>query len=58
MGKADPLIIGIHKGIQANMHGSYKTQHNNINEATQFVKALRELGFGVTKWKNITNNQV
>ncbi len=58
MGKADPLIIGIHKGIRANRHGSYKTQHNNISEATHFVKALRELGFGVNKWKNITNKHV
>ncbi|MGD9361553.1 MAG: phage integrase N-terminal domain-containing protein, partial [Desulfobacterales bacterium] len=39
-------------------HGSAKTRHNHIKEARRFVKTVRKLGYGVQRWKNITNKHV
>ena len=54
MGK-DKLINGVNR---CNLSGSYKTQYNHRLEATRFVEQLRENGYGVQKWQNISNKHV
>lgn len=39
-------------------HASYKTKYNHLKESLRFVDVLRELGYGVKLWKNITNKHV
>ncbi|QTA78684.1 Putative integrase, phage related [Desulfonema limicola] len=59
MGKRDdPLIRGAKIAIKTSDNGSFKTQHNHIKEAKRFVITLRELGYGVKKWSNISNKHV
>ena len=55
MGKQDKLITGINR---CNLSGSYKTVYNHRLEATRFVDQLRQNGFGVQKWQNISNKHV
>lgn len=58
----DPLLTGINialpKAEYRIRRQSAKTRYNRIKEATRFVKVLRELGYGVKKWDNITNKHV
>jgi site-specific recombinase XerD len=51
----DSLKWGIGR---ANLSGSGKTQRNNRVQASCFVDTLRECGFGVQKWTNLTNAHV
>jgi site-specific recombinase XerD len=43
------------RGIKQTKSGSAKTRHNHIKEARRFVMTIRELGYGVKRWKNVTN---
>ena len=58
----DPLLTGIDIALPKTGNRirkqSAKTRYNRIKEATRFVKVLRELGYGVKKWDNITNKHV
>ncbi|MEX1330621.1 MAG: integrase domain-containing protein [Desulfobacterales bacterium] len=47
-----------HTRYKKNKHGSTKTRHNHIKESRRFVKTVRDLGYGVKRWKNITNKHV
>jgi hypothetical protein len=58
MTRTDSLITGAIKAIKSARRGSAKTQHNHIQEAKRFTETLRELGYGVRQWKNITNKHV
>jgi integrase len=53
--KRDPLLVGLSR---IRLTGSFKTQYNHKVEARRFVEQLRKNGFGVKKWKNITNKHV
>lgn len=53
--KRDRLRYGVHI---ARIPGSYKTAYNHRMEALRFVATLRELGYGVQKWSNVTNKHV
>jgi hypothetical protein len=58
MTRTDSLITGAIKAIKSARRGSAKTQHNHIQEAKRFTETLRELGYGVRQWKNISNKHV
>lgn len=58
MTRTDPLITGAIKAIKSARNGSAKTQHNHIQEAKRFTETLRQLGYGVRQWKNISNKHV
>ncbi|MGD8702585.1 MAG: phage integrase N-terminal domain-containing protein, partial [Desulfosarcina sp.] len=53
--KTDTLVMQAIRGIKKSRSGSAKTRHNHIKEARRFVKTIRELGYGVKRWKNVTN---
>lgn len=55
MGRNDSLKEGI---ANADLNGSFKTVYNHKAEASRFVDRLRELGFGVSRWENVTNKHV
>lgn len=57
MGKTDSLITAVHLAIKGS-GGSFKTKHNHLREALRFVETLRQIGYGVQKWSNITNKHV
>ena len=42
----------------ANLSGSARTSFAHRQEASRFVDTLRELGYGVQKWQNVTNAHV
>ena len=54
----DNLIFQYRKLAAGNKEGSFKTQHNRLDEAHRIVAALRECGKGVGKWENITKPHV
>ena len=56
--RTDTLVMQAIGVVQNSKHGSTKTGHNHIKEARRFVNAVRELGYGVKRWKNITNKHV
>jgi len=56
--RTDTLVMQAIRVVQKNKHGSTKTRHNHIKEARRFVNTVRELGYGVKRWKNITNKHV
>jgi len=58
MTRTDSLITGAIKAIKSARRGSAKTQHNHIQEARRFTQTLRELGYGVKQWKNVSNKHV
>lgn len=58
MTRTDSLITGAIKAIKSARRGSAKTQHNHIQEAKRFTETLRQLGYGVRQWKNISNKHV
>ena len=58
MPTTDTLITGAIKAVKGERNGSYKTQHNHIMGASRFTETLRELGYGVKKWSNISNKHV
>jgi len=51
----DPLVRA---ATLTNYGGSSKTRINHLQEAKSFVKTLRELGYNVKKWSNVTNKHV
>jgi len=55
MSKRDKLLNGIHR---AKIPGSFKTVYNHKMEAMRFLRTLRQCGYGVQKWQNITNKHV
>ncbi len=46
------------RGIKKTKSGSTKTRHNHIKEARRFVITIRKIGYGVKRWKNVTNLHV
>lgn len=57
MARTDPLIMAAHHAIRT--HGrSGKTRANHYKEVGYFVKALRHLQYGVSKWKNVSKKHV
>lgn len=56
--RTDTLVMQAIRIVHKNKHGSAKTRHNHIKEARRFVTTIRELGYGVKRWKNITNSHV
>lgn len=57
MGRKDSLLTGAVQAVNGS-GGSHKTRYNHIKEAERFVRALRDLGYGVQRWTNITNKHV
>lgn len=57
MSKSDKLLEGAVRAIKGT-GGSYKTQYNHIQEATRFVEQLRDLGYGVQRWNNLSLRHV
>jgi integrase len=55
MPKQDPLITG---AMNARLQGSAKTVMQHKDEAQRFVSELRELGYGVQRWENVSNKHV
>ena len=55
MSKQDPLI---RTAMNARLQGSAKTVMQHKEEAQRFVGELRELGYGVSKWENVSNKHV
>ena len=53
----DRLMTGVFRAVHGS-GGSHKTQYNHIQEATRFVEQLRDLGYGVQKWDNLTMRHV
>ena len=53
----DKLLEGAIRAIKGS-GGSTKTQYNHIAEATRFIGELRDAGYGVQKWSNITMKHV
>ena len=53
--RTDTLVMQAIRGIKQTKSGSAKTRHNHIKEARRFVITIRELGYGVKRWKNVTN---
>ncbi|MDY6895615.1 MAG: integrase domain-containing protein [Thermotogota bacterium] len=58
MPTTDSLITGAINAVKREKNGSFKTRYNHIKGAIRFEKTLRELGYGVKKWCNITNKHV
>jgi len=56
--RTDTLVMQAIRGINKHRQGSTKTRHNHIKEARRFVNTIRRLGYGVQRWKNITNKHV
>ena len=56
--RTDTLVMQAIRIIQKSRYGSAKTRHNHIKEARRFVGTIRELGYGVKRWKNVTNKHV
>ncbi len=56
--RTDTLIMQAIRVMKRTRHGSAKTRHNHIKEARRFVETIRELGYGVKRWKNVTNKHV
>jgi site-specific recombinase XerC len=56
--RTDTLVMQAIRGVQRNRQGSAKTRHNHIKEARRFVNTIRGLGYGVKRWKNISNKHV
>ena len=54
-GKSDGLRYALGR---ATLTGSKKTIHNSKRQASLFVDALRDMGFGVEKWTNVSNRHV
>ncbi|EPR37098.1 putative Integrase catalytic domain [Desulfovibrio sp. X2] len=54
-GKSDSLLYALRR---ARLTGSGKTITNNKKSAELFVRVLRDLGYGVQKWTNLTNRHV
>jgi len=54
-GKSDSLLYALRR---AKLTGSGKTITNNKKSAELFIRALRDLGYGVQKWTNMTNRHV
>jgi len=54
---ADKLIEGAIRAIEGS-GGSYKTQYNHKTEVNRFVSELRELGYGVQRWDNLSMKHV
>lgn len=57
MARRDRLITGAHRAVRGS-GGSHLTQHAHIRESERFIKTLRQLGFGVQKWANVSNKHV
>lgn len=55
--RTDSLISGAVRAINGS-GGSAKTAYNHQKEAERFVATLRDKGFGVQQWSNITNKHV
>lgn len=56
--RTDSLVSGAVKAMKSTNHGSEKTRYNHLKEATRFVSELREQGYGVKQWDNLTNKHV
>ena len=56
--RTDTLVMQAIRIIQKSRYGSAKTRHNHIKEARRFVDTIRKLGYGVKRWKNVTNKHV
>ncbi len=56
--RTDTLIMQAIRVIKKTRRGSSKTRHNHVKEARRFVNTIRELGYGVQRWKNISNKHV
>ena len=54
----DTLVMQAIRGVKRHRRGSAKTRHNHIKEARRFVNTIRGLGYGVKRWKNISNKHV
>ena len=54
-GKRDSLKYAIGR---VRLSGSFKTVANHKQEAVRFVGTLRELGYGVSRWDNVSNLHV
>jgi site-specific recombinase XerD len=57
MGKPDSLQYGAILAIKGS-GGSHKTRYNHLREALNFCRTLRNAGFGVQKWENLTGKHV
>ena len=57
MARTDSLVMGAIRAVKGS-GGSYKTQYNHLRETKLFVQALREVGYGVQQWKNLSNKHV
>ena len=56
--RTDTLIMQAIRGVKRHRIGSAKTRHNHIKEARRFVNTIRDLGYGVQRWRNISNKHV
>jgi hypothetical protein len=63
--RTDTLIMQAIRGVKRYRRGSaktrhnhIKTRHNHIKEARRFVYTIRQLGYGVQRWKNLSNKHV
>ena len=56
--RTDTLVMQAIRGVKRYRRGSAKTRHNHIKEARRFVNTIRQLGYGVQRWKNISNKHV
>jgi site-specific recombinase XerC len=54
----DTLVMQAVRIVQKARLGSYKTRHNHLREANRFVQTIRDLGYGVNRWKNVSNKHV
>lgn len=54
---SDKLIEGAVRAVHGS-GGSNKTQYNHIQEATRFVEQLRDLGYGIQRWDNLSLRHV
>lgn len=58
MGKRDPPETGALRFFSQRNDRSIKTRVNHLGDARVFARDLRELGYGVTRWKNVTNRHM
>ena len=58
MPRTDSLMMGAIRAFKFTKTGSAKTRYNHLRETKRFTETLRELGFGVKRWKNISNKHV
>jgi site-specific recombinase XerD len=54
----DDLIFQYRKIAAGNKEGSFKTQHNRLDEINRIADTLRECGMGVCRWENITRRHI